>query len=253
MTLFGKILVVINLALSLAMATWAFGVWSNRIDFSNTKGTGEQAAGEFARRSAQIEALSPKVAPALAAWENAQRDLTERAQRRLADLAWFQDEMDHLRNKATRDDPARMIAYAAEPNEAKGIRRGEILLDETGRPVVVPAKERSGAPLQSLAHYVAEEQKVLASMEAVQKKHADQINEAVQLTERLVGTPGNKGLQQRLQEERRKRIDVVAEEEVVRPQLINGVVDSELILKRRKALEARIEELKKVGVAVRDR
>src|SRR5437660_403008 len=41
----------------------------------------------------------------------------------------------------------------------------------------------------------------------------------------------------------------VEEQKVTRPLLINTVVESGLILKRRKQLEARIEELEKVGVA----
>jgi len=60
---------------------------------------------------------------------------------------------------------------------------------------------------------------------------------------------GPKGLQQRLVDEQGKRSDLVAELKLVRPQLINAVVDSDLVLRRQRALEARIKELEKVGVA----
>jgi hypothetical protein len=254
MTLFGKILVFVNLALSLMMATWAFAVWSNRIDFSNTKATGDQAAGEFAQRAAQIEALWEAVPPAELAWKSARGELLDRESRRLADRGWYQDELNHLRNKATAADPCRTITYAQQNDDRTGIRKGEILLDPaTGRPVLASAKDRFGKPLLSLASYVNEEQKLLASMEVVQNKHENQMKEASQLTEQLVGTAGNKGLQQRLVDERNKRKDVAAEEDLIRPLLINGVVDSELILKRKNALELRIKELKGTGVALGQR
>jgi hypothetical protein len=262
MTLLGKILVFVNLALSLCMATWAYAVWSNRIDFSNTKATGDQAAGEFARHATEIEGLWDGVPPAELAWRSARAELVQRESRRLADRGWYQDELNHLRNKAAAADPCRTIKYADKNDEATGTRKGEILLDPTtGRPVLEPAKDRFGKPLLSLAAYLAEEQKLLASLAVVQNKHASQIKEATELAERLAGTeenrekgiPGRKGLQDRLRDEQRKRKDVVAEEELIRPLLINSAVESELILKRKKALESRIGELKGAGVALGQR
>jgi hypothetical protein len=254
MTLLGKILVFVNLALSLLMATWAFAVWSNRIDFSNTSASGEKAAGEFAQRASEIAALWEGVPPAELTWKTAQTELRDREQRRLADRGWYQDELNHLRNKATAADPCRTITYADHNDERTGTRKGEVLLDPaTGRPALAAAKDRFGKPLLALAWYLNEEQKLLASMEVAQKKHEAQMTEAIQLTEQLVGSPGKKGLHQRLIDERNKLKDVQAEEEMVRPMLINSVVESELILKRKKALELRIDELKGTGVALGQR
>src|SRR5262249_7998894 len=112
MTAFGKILVFVTVALSLAMATWAFAVWSNRIDFSNTRARGEQAAGEYEQRAAAIAQLWEAVPPAELAWRTARRELADREERRLTDRVWYQAELDHLRNKATADNPGRLIVYA---------------------------------------------------------------------------------------------------------------------------------------------
>ena len=72
-----------------------------------------------------------------------------------------------------------------------------------------------------------------------------------QLTNELAGDPvkRSKGLRQRINDERAKRADVVAEADFVRPLLINTVVESELILKRQKSLRARVGELEKDKVA----
>jgi hypothetical protein len=260
MTKTGKILVVLNLALSVCMASWAFGVWSNRIDFSDTKATAEQPGGEFAQRAVQIDALWATVPPAEQAWKTARADLLERESRRLADRGWFEDELSHIRTKADpkdRDHPCRTVKYAAANDDPPGARKGEVVLDPaTDRPALENANDRAGNRLWSLRYYAEKEQGILRDMEAAQKDHEKQIKEAVALTERIVGTKEptkTKGLQQRLLDERKKRDDVVAEEELIQPQLINAVVESELILKRRKALELRIEELNKIGVALQKR
>jgi hypothetical protein len=252
MTVFGKILVFVNLALSLMMATWAFGVWTNRIDFSNTPPKTDQSAGEYAKRAAEIDLLWAGLPSAETGWKDARRDLLREEAERVADRAWYHTEMDHLRNRASSTIPARTVVYAA--NDQPGAKRGLILIDRnTGRPTMAPALDAAGGPLQSLAFYIDAEQKRLAELDQVQTKHEAQIAEAVDLTERLVGKPGVKGLQQRLVEERNKRAEIVLETELIQPLLVNAAVDVQLVSKRNNSLKARVEELKKVGVAVQDR
>jgi hypothetical protein len=92
---------------------------------------------------------------------------------------------------------------------------------------------------------------VLSDLEGVMKKHEEQIAEANKLTDRIIGDKdkGVRGLQKRIEDERAKDADVVAEQKLIRPLLINTVVESELIFKRKTQLERRIEELKKFKVA----
>lgn len=251
MTVFGKVMVFFTVALSFMLAAAAFAVWKHRIDFSGNRATAEQLAGRYAERESELNDLWPRVAPAEYSWRAARKDVQTQEDRRLDDRNWYLAELAHLRNKATAADAVRVVIYADRDDEKAGVRKGQVLLDpRTLRPVMAPVKDAAGGGVQSLAAYDAEEQRTLASLDAVQTKFEEQSKAATALTERLIGP---KGLQQRLIDERQKRDDVLEEEKLVRPLLVNSVVESELILKRHRALLRRIEELKGTGVATRDR
>jgi hypothetical protein len=103
-----------------------------------------------------------------------------------------------------------------------------------------------------LAAYNDEDDKVLRSLEAVMKKHEAQIVKANELTDKIIGDKdkGVRGLQQRIEDEKAKDAALRDEQkQLIRPQLVNTLVESELILKRKNQLERRIEELKKYKVA----
>src|SRR5438132_179081 len=57
MTKLAKILIFVTVALSVAMAAWALGVYTNYIDWSATKATGDRQAGELAKRIDRITLL----------------------------------------------------------------------------------------------------------------------------------------------------------------------------------------------------
>jgi hypothetical protein len=251
MTVLGKVLVFLTFALSLAMATWAFGVYSNRIDFSDAKPKGLQPAGEYEKRRLVIEALNKELPPAEAALRNAGAALANEETRLLADRVWYHGQLEHMLSKATDRDPVQRIVYVDRGDE--GGARGQIQLDPQQRPVLAPAKDRLGNPLLSLDRYDQDEKKLLADLDEIQTQHEKNIQEAIRLTNLLIGGEGTKGLHERLLEERRKREEVIAEKGLMEPLLINTTVDAALVNKRHRQLVARIEELKKIGVAVRDR
>lgn len=239
MTNFGKALVYLNLVLSVMMAAGALALWTNRIDFTSTKGKEGQADGLLASRQAQITDLKSPIAnlgTAEASWLGAHNYLIAQEATRVEDQKWYDAEMDHLRTGAKETDPARTIDFD------KGLPR----LDAKGRPKMVAAKDRSGNPLRSRTRYDADIDAKLKEISVVLMKYDALVKEDTELTQRMLGP---KGLQQRLIDERVKRDNVLKEQDLVKPLLVNTVVDSELILKRTKALEARIKELKSVGVA----
>jgi hypothetical protein len=84
--------------------------------------------------------------------------------------------------------------------------------------------------------------------EVVSKGLVKAIEEDKDLTNRLIGEGANKGLQQRILDERAKMKEAINEQGFVRPLLINAVVESDLVFRRQRALEARINELHKTGV-----
>jgi hypothetical protein len=245
MTLFGKILVFLNLAFSMVLASWAFGVYANRIDWSDNPEKKGQPAGELVSRKAEVgESGRPGplwagVRTAEASWLAARRDLEREEGRVAEDRLWYYAEMEHLRTGATAGNPARAVVFkdglpAVDPKNPY-------------RPLMVEAKDQAGKPLRSLVSYEEAEKTVRKELAAVLGRYREQIGEDMKLTQLLIGP---KGLQQRLVDEKVKREDVVKEQGLVQPQLVNAVVDSELILKRRRELEKRIKELEgKVEVA----
>jgi hypothetical protein len=256
MTLFGKILVFFNLAFGLLLAGWAFNLYANGIDWTDRK-EGNTPVGEFAIHEAQLDELWKAVPPAQADWRK-NRDTLQKVEASLAaDRVWYDAEMRHVFAGPTKDNPIGQIVVAAKDtkvkidNEEMTIRKGQVLLDDKGYPQLAPLKDRAGKPLESLAEYNKKDEEVLLALEEVMKKHEKQIEEANKLTDRIIGDKdkGVRGLQKRIEDERAKDADVVAEQKLIRPLLINTVVESELIFKRKTQLERRIEELKKYKVA----
>jgi len=56
--MFGKILIVLHLGLSLTFATWALVLFTSRIDWTDKKGTGTQSDGELSVRMADYDRLA---------------------------------------------------------------------------------------------------------------------------------------------------------------------------------------------------
>jgi hypothetical protein len=249
MTLFGKILVGFNLAFALLLAAWSFSIYANDIDWSDRKAKGTELAGEYTVHEAQLADAWNGIPPAQARWLTERKKMLDEESRLVADRVWYDKEMKHLLVTATEADPVGQIKVA---NDDKGsVRKGQILLDAKGFPDLEPAKDSAGKPLQSLAAYNKLDDEILQSLRLVLQKHEGQIKEANELTDKIIGDKdkGIRGLQQRILDEQAKSAETLVEQKLLRPQLINTVVESELILKRKNQMEKRIEELKKVNIA----
>jgi hypothetical protein len=251
MTRFGKFLVFFNLAFSLLLATWAFSLYANGIDWSNSKAKGDQPPGVFTVKEDELKDLWQGLPPAQSTWLASRQTLQTEESRLVADRKWYDDEMNHVFVTANAANPVGEVAVAPKDDEKTGIRKGQILLDAKGFPVLTPVADRSGKPLVALATYNNEDEKILQSITAVRQKRETQIKEANQLTDQITGDPRNgvRGLWQRILDEKAKNADVVAEKKLLEPMLINTVVDGQLIFKRHNELDRRIKELKNIGVA----
>jgi hypothetical protein len=239
MTNFGKTLILINLGVSLLMATFALGIYTNTIPYHDIT---KDNPGEVTKKKAEVERLWQSVRPAEEVWREARAYLFEQEAHRAADRVWYQDELQHLLIGDMANSPSRMIEYKAgrpEPADPK---------NPFGRPKMVPAKDREGNPLLSLRAYNQEEETTLMELKRVTENYDALVKQTTAETEKLLGP---KGLHARIKAEKEKRDEVVKEQGLVRPQLVNTVVDSELILKRQKELVARIKELESIGVAGR--
>jgi hypothetical protein len=247
MTMFGKILVYMTLAVSVLMLAFAFGLWSNRIDPSNNKLVKDDKTtwGLFAQRADDLDSAWNEFRPVETGLRAARADVMVEEKGRSADNAWYLGRMDHLRKNATLEKPAERVVFAAKDEDQTKTKKGQVLLDPaTGYPKMEAEKDRAGGALLAMAYYDNKLKEILAEREQIEDKHKKQLDEATDLTAKLIV------LRRQFDNERHKRADMEDEVKRVYPLLVNTKVDSELVLKRQKALKARLEELNKLRVAV---
>lgn len=250
MTWFGKILVLLNLVLSLVMAAFALALFTTRIDWSNQKGKDGKPDGELLGRQTQTKELWAVIPQAETRWRTARTGMLaleegkgpEFKDSRTATRAWYDAELRCLQS----GDIGGMKRAAMLTVVLDAVRQTTPDDANFGRPKMAPATDRSGKVLKDLDFYNQEEKNLLVAIEMERKRLEDAIKEDIKLTELLLGP---KGLQARLVDERVKREDIMMEHGIVKPMLINTYVDSELLLQRRRELERRLEELKKKRAA----
>lgn len=256
MTLFGKLLLVFNLAFALLLAAWSFNIYANGIDWTDRKDTKTEppTLGEFAIRADRLGELWKGVAPAQKEWQSARGSLADEESRLAAERIWYDKEIRFVLSGPAKGKGLSEVAIAAK-DDPPSVLKGQILLDDQGFPklVPVPLRDRMNNPLQllSLAEYNEEDAKIMESIGNEMAEHVKQIDEANKLTDKIIGdkTKGIRGFQQRINDEKAKNAEVVAEMKLVEPQYINTLVEAQLINKRHQQMRKRIEELKKLSVA----
>ncbi|HEY7327687.1 MAG TPA: hypothetical protein VH592_08610 [Gemmataceae bacterium] len=251
MTMFAKILVLLNLALALMLAAWSFNVYANGIDWTDHKDTKSTTPriGRFAERAAKLDELWKGVAPAQKDWLD-QRDELAKEERRLAEeRIWYDKELSNVLVGPAKNKGIFDIAVADKPDA----KNGQILLDDQGYPQLAPIRGPGGDPLQlqSLAEYNKDDEGILKDIDAQIAAHAANIAESNGLTDKIIGdkAKGIRGLQQRIYDEQAKNADVLAETKLIEPQFINTMVEAQLVNKRHDQMFKRIEELKKRKIA----
>jgi|GEM_PF-3221278 hypothetical protein len=255
MTLFGKILVLLNLGLALVLAAWSFNIYANGIDWTDRKDTRTTPPrmGQFALRKEKLDELGKGIDPAQKDWLNERAQLA-REEKHLADeRLWYDKELRYVLTGPARGRGIFDVAIATQDDPNTGVKRGQVLLDNQGYPQLVPIRDPNNVPLQlqSLAEYNTEDNTVLRSLGEEMAKHAAQIAESNGLTDKIIGDKdkGVRGLQQRIYDEQAKNAAVIAEIKLIEPQLLNALVELQTVNKRREQMLRRIEELKRTKVA----
>jgi hypothetical protein len=250
MTGLGKLLLLANLTASLALAGLAFGIYTNRIDWPGTApaATGEKTVGEFAQKKADVEEAQKAAALALTRWEEAATRLVHLEERRPKDQELYAKRLEILEGKKASGDPVQDPINILATRTASG----HAVPDEDGMPIL--EEKAPPRPLQSRRAVIEE----LASTEDKIHKKIDAVTALVkqqqELTQEINGTTGRqKGLRDLLAEETQAKQKAVEELESLRPLRYNRQVESELLQKRQHSLQARLEELKNVGMAFRPR
>src|SRR5258708_18844429 len=123
MTLLGKISLLLNLALSLGFAIWAFAIYTNRIDWTTTKTS--DRTGEFAKRDADLQALRTSLTRGEARVDAARTNVQLEEGRIPMYQAWYKDQLDKLRS-------------GKNPVQALVSVDGKVVLDQDGLPKLGP-------------------------------------------------------------------------------------------------------------------
>ena len=245
MTTASKVLVVATFIFSLVVAGWSMALYFTRVDWTDTPAKEGQPAGLLVARKARLAELWAQSRPAENSWRVARTDVLEREKFRAEDRAFYQQQIDLIYNAP---DQQQLNTFD---------------LDKNGQPALQPdprskfhfllmprqANDRYGKPLRSLRYYTKRYGENLAAIkqkgdefDALLKKDADLTLELAG-GKMVNGKVDEKGLRKRIEDERQKGIDMLAEYEIVRPLLIKTVGDSEFLLARKRQLEQRIKSL----------
>jgi hypothetical protein len=255
MTIFGKILVFVNLALSFVMLAWAVGVYTESVDWATPKATPEKAQGELYK-------LRDRIAPqgGFGLWD-AVKQSEARLKTSNAAVAAVEtprdskQKWDTVRRENQRWYAEQLKELETSVNPVKDVVRrekeGDLVLDDKhpGRPLMQESKDKSGKPLVGMAFYIKE----LADTNTQIKEAIGDLNKFVAEDAELTAMIGGpKGLRVRLADEEEKRLRVLSEQDYLKPLLVNSQVEGELLQKRHRELEARKTELtRQGGVAAR--
>ena len=243
MDLFGKILVLANFALSLMMAAVGGAVLYYRVDWSDAPADAATGApaGELVARIAEVKKLQALVTPADAAWRKARASLLAQEERRKGDEIWYAAELEHLK---TGDAPILAVVFdkgATTPDPANN-----------GRPQMAPVADRFGKALHSLVWYNQQQGAVNGDITTVLDKidkvsQEDKALTSLLLTEKQADGSVLRGLLDRIKDEASKQDAIADENDLVFRAEGQERANSQLLLLRKKALEARVKELGKTG------
>src|SRR5262245_26708801 len=107
MTRLGKLLVFLNVALSVLFAAWAGFMLALRVDWSADKNKG----GELSARKEKIDATLKNALPqAETRWKAEQARLAALETPRPAERKWYTEQFQILRETATLEKPAKLVS-----------------------------------------------------------------------------------------------------------------------------------------------
>lgn len=238
MTLFGKVLVLLNFALSVTILAVALASWSNPVDFTNSPGKDKEGIppGKWKQNADKLRDAWAKIPASIAAVRDATTSLNEFDRYKDAH-AFFKAELEKLRT-APETELINAVKYnLAVPAVAQG---------NPGHLEMQPAFDLAGKPLRSMAVNEAALAKLQKDVQTEEARYKMDVEEETKLTAKRSGP---KGLQQRLVDAQAMLRQANEEADRIEPLWINAWVESELILKRRASLEGRLEELKRAEKA----
>lgn len=244
--MFGKILVFTHFGLSLCFATWAMVLYTNRVNWTESKKPGEPES-EMTPRMAEYDRLAKTgVHPADTRWRGARVQVARNEAGRPLEQPWYDRELAFLQKNADEKTPVRQIDRGADGNPVvlANPDPGGALLQ------MGPLKDVAGQPFKGRDNQPV----VLKSMEYYDKEYTATVNQvtdalkSLQLQAKLDRDATNKlkgprGLQARLQLELVKQERIKDEFNEIRPLWLNTAVELLNLQELHKRLEVRFREL----------
>lgn len=235
MTFIGKLFVMLNLGLSLIMATAAFAAYSSGIDWSDKKGASGQPDGKLVAVKADIAEVEKQLRLADDSWRTIRAELLDREQYRLTERGRYAA---HLRE-----------VYTGLNAQGKAVPSVSTVGPDRpdGQLNMVPAEEAAGVSLMSLTTYQARVKELRDENGRIRQDFEAKLKENTELTNQLTGSPDGKvkGLRRLLFEEREKNLGLVSEAGIAEGMRINAMVESQLVNKRLDSVLESIDLLQK--------
>jgi hypothetical protein len=262
----GKLLVFFNLALSVVLASFALGVYSQRLEWGLTATVrGESVKGEAGKRQALYTQLKDGRSRAEARWQRASQSLpiAER-NRRLYEL-WYAQQLKVVETGLDAAGKPVAAPVKALVYDKGRLKRREDWLDRVGYAALQDLRDSFGQPLKSLESYVGRyernnkirpgeidlvQQRIGEEMAKVKQLLAEEAKLTVRISQEAgeKDKPG-KGLRALLAEARAEEQPAREEQESLTQVLRIYGLEEETIRQRQAALEARLQELQAVGLA----
>jgi hypothetical protein len=236
----------LNLVLSIGAAACAMGLYSNRINYTG-KAVADGTQGKIKELADKINQRYAALSVAQARFDSAPSQL------------FGLENVRSLAQNTYRDQIALLNSGDKNNLQETEVKDGVVVMDpkDNWLPKLKEAKDRQGAPMQSIAAQLAAIHKtqdaIKQTMVAIAKAHKDNGD----ITNLLIG---DKGLRERLAQEYAKSVNI--EETIARRDVEKGTKDGELrtrtrdyeveralLSERNKQLTERVKELEKTGVA----
>lgn len=235
MTRLGKLLVYLNVALSIAMAGLALGLYSNRVDWAGTKPS--ESEGELKKFETELNNKREHFGRSVTRWRQEGKLLSDAEAFQAMARPWYAQQLELLVKGRGPRVPVDVLVYNG----------GVVRLDPKGLPMLQPS------PDKALWAETVLDQETLATDNEIAKEIAETqtlIDEENKLTLALNGRPGNpKGLRALLVEmlaaEKRSGEELL----YVKRERINSREATNSLLHRQQQLRDRLNLLRKERVA----
>jgi hypothetical protein len=229
MTRLGKILVLLNLALSVGFAAIGFGIYSNHIEWG--PGSANEP-GALGKKKAELEQLQTSAGVALSRWRTSVDFLNHYYFRlRPANYNWYSQQLRIL--EGLQPGPIQEIVYV----------NGRMQLDAQLRPVMKPVAGGLLPRAAALQQRQARENNIQQKLEEIDKLLKVQAD----LTNEINGGAGQKGFRHLLAENEKTEQNALKEIEDIKPLLYNRLAEGQLLAKRGDWLQQRKQQLERLG------